>query len=89
MTRYSPPAVLATGFQGSKGQHKRRVGYDPVESDFIQASHSEREYFVDWRGMYDLFAERQPIEELWQKWGQPEIWRLLAWPTLVGCLRRA
>jgi len=23
-----------------------------------------------------LLAERQPIEELWQKWKQPEIWRL-------------
>jgi len=27
-------------------------------------------------GIHDLFAERQPIEELWQKWEQPEIWRL-------------
>ena len=27
-------------------------------------------------GIYDLFAERQAIEELWQKWQQPEIWRL-------------
>ena len=27
-------------------------------------------------GIYDLFADRQPIEELWQKWEQPEIWRL-------------
>jgi dienelactone hydrolase len=27
-------------------------------------------------GIYDLFADRQPIEELWQKWRQPEIWRL-------------
>jgi hypothetical protein len=27
-------------------------------------------------GIHDLFAGRQPIEELWQKWGQPEIWRL-------------
>jgi hypothetical protein len=26
--------------------------------------------------IHDLLAERQPIEELWQKWGQPEIWRL-------------
>ena len=24
----------------------------------------------------DSFAERQPIEELWQKWKQPDIWRL-------------
>jgi len=31
-------------------------------------------------GVQDLFAQReeggQPIEELWQKWEQPEIWRL-------------
>jgi hypothetical protein len=27
-------------------------------------------------GIHDLFAERQPIEELWQKWQHPEIWRL-------------
>ena len=27
-------------------------------------------------GIHDLLAERQPIEELWQKWQQPEIWRL-------------
>jgi pimeloyl-ACP methyl ester carboxylesterase len=27
-------------------------------------------------GMHDLLAKAQPIEELWQKWQQPEIWRL-------------
>jgi hypothetical protein len=27
-------------------------------------------------GIHDLFLERQSIEELWQKWEQPEIWRL-------------
>ena len=27
-------------------------------------------------GIHDLFAAKQPIEELWQKWQQPEIWRL-------------
>jgi pimeloyl-ACP methyl ester carboxylesterase len=27
-------------------------------------------------GIHDLFAQRQPIEDLWQKWRQPEIWRL-------------
>jgi len=27
-------------------------------------------------GIHDLFAARQPIEELCQKWQQPEIWRL-------------
>jgi len=27
-------------------------------------------------GIYTLFGERQWIEELWQKWEQPEFWRL-------------
>jgi hypothetical protein len=27
-------------------------------------------------GIYDLLAAAQPIEELWQTWQQPEIWRL-------------
>ena len=27
-------------------------------------------------GMHDLLAKAQPIEELWQRWQQPEIWRL-------------
>ena len=27
-------------------------------------------------GIHDLLAQAQPIEELWQKWRQPEIWRL-------------
>jgi dienelactone hydrolase len=27
-------------------------------------------------GIHDLFADTQAIEELWQKWQQPEIWRL-------------
>ena len=35
-------------------------------------------------GMYDLFAEAQPIEELWQKWRQPEIWRLPCGHTSGG-----
>ena len=27
-------------------------------------------------GIYDLLAAAQPVEELWQKWAQPEFWRL-------------
>ena len=28
------------------------------------------------QGRYDLFVEAEQTGELWQKWGQPEIWRL-------------
>ena len=27
-------------------------------------------------GIHDLLAAGQPYDELWQKWQQPEIWRL-------------
>jgi pimeloyl-ACP methyl ester carboxylesterase len=27
-------------------------------------------------GIYDLFAPRENVEDLWQAWGQPNIWRL-------------
>lgn len=27
-------------------------------------------------GVHDLFVEKEAIDELWQKWEQPEIWRL-------------
>jgi esterase/lipase len=27
-------------------------------------------------GIHELFGERQSMEDLWQKWGQPETWRL-------------
>jgi len=26
--------------------------------------------------LYDLFVAKDPIEELWQAWDMPEIWRL-------------
>jgi len=26
--------------------------------------------------IHDLFATKEPIEELWEVWGRPEIWRL-------------
>ncbi len=46
-------------------------------------------------GIHDLLAQAQPIEELWQKWQQPEIWRLphghisaLFVPGLIGRVLR-
>jgi hypothetical protein len=46
-------------------------------------------------GIHDLFGDPQPIEELWQKWEQPKIWRLafghvsvLFAPGLTGRVRR-
>ncbi len=35
-----------------------------------------RENILLVQGHYDLFVEAGHTEELWQKWEQPEIWRL-------------
>ncbi len=47
------------------------------------------------QGRYDLFVEAEHTEELWQKWEQPEIWRLphghisgLVVPGLTGRVLR-
>lgn len=54
-----------------------------------------RENILLIEGIHDLFAERRPIEELWQKWERPEIWRLphghVGWlfaPGLTGRVLR-
>jgi pimeloyl-ACP methyl ester carboxylesterase len=45
------------------------------------------------QGRYDLLVEAEQTEELWQKWKQPEIWRLphghVSWmltPGITGCV---
>jgi hypothetical protein len=47
------------------------------------------------QGRYDLFVEADQTEELWQKWGQPDFWRLphghISWmfaPGLTGRVLR-
>jgi len=43
-------------------------------------------------GRYDLLVEAEQTEELWQKWKQPEIWRLshghISWMFTPGLKRR-
>ena len=44
------------------------------------------------QGRYDLLVEAEQTEELWQKWQQPEIWRLphghVSWMFTQGVTRR-
>jgi hypothetical protein len=44
------------------------------------------------QGRYDLLVEAEQTEELWQKWGWPEIWRLphgrISWMLVPGINRR-
>jgi hypothetical protein len=43
-------------------------------------------------GKYDLFIEQAITEELWQKWEQPELWRLphghISWNFAPGVTDR-
>ena len=36
-------------------------------------------------GVHDLFVRAEPVEELWQAWGQPDIWRLPHGHVIIGC----
>ncbi len=44
------------------------------------------------QGRYDLLVEAEQTEELWQKWKQPEIWRLphghIGWMLAPGVTGR-
>jgi len=47
-----------------------------------------RENILLLEGIHDLFARSEPIEELWQAWGRPDIWRLpcghMSFPSGAG-----
>jgi dienelactone hydrolase len=36
-------------------------------------------------GVHDLFVRAEPVEELWQAWGRPDIWRLPHGHVIIGC----
>jgi dienelactone hydrolase len=36
-------------------------------------------------GVHDLFVRAEPVEELWQVWGRPDIWRLPHGHAIIGC----
>ena len=54
-----------------------------------------RENILLMAGLYDMFVGPEPVEELWQAWGQPDLWRLshghISWmgaPGLTGRVLR-
>jgi hypothetical protein len=74
LTRFSHPIFWRRVFRALRPAHE---AMDTTRLNLI-LSHPviPKENILLIEGIYDLFAEAQPIEELWQKWGQPEIWRL-------------
>jgi pimeloyl-ACP methyl ester carboxylesterase len=74
MKRSSPPVFWRRAFQALRPAHE---AMDATRLNLILTTPIiPKENILLIEGIHDLFAERQPIEELWQKWKQPEIWRL-------------
>jgi hypothetical protein len=74
MKRSSPPVFWRRVFQALRPAHE---AMDTTRLNLILSTPViPQENILLIEGIHDLFAERQPIEELWQKWEQPEIWRL-------------
>ena len=68
----------------------RRVAYaafDETPVNLISSTPSiRRENILLIEGVNDLIADKEPIEQLWQAWGQPEIWRLPFGHRSIFCL---
>jgi len=74
MKRSSPPVFWRRVFEALRPAHE---AMDTTRLNLILSKPViPKENILLIEGIHDLFAERQPIEELWQKWEQPEIWRL-------------
>jgi len=77
MWRSSPPVVwrrVRKAFQALRPAHE---AMDTTRLNLILSKPViPKENILLIKGIHDLFADTQPIEELWQKWEQPEIWQL-------------
>ena len=73
----SPPVVwwrVREAFQALRPAHE---AMDTTRLNLILSTPViPKENILLIEGIYDLFGDPQLIEELWQKWQQPEIWRL-------------
>jgi hypothetical protein len=76
-TKFSPPVVLPWV---RKALQDLRPAHEAMDTTRLNLTLSmpviPKENILLIEGIYDLLARRQEIEELWQKWQQPEIWRL-------------
>ena len=77
MWRSSPPLVwrgVRKAFQALRPAHE---AMDTTRLNLMSSTPViPKENILLIKGIHDLFADTQPIEELWKKWEQPEIWRL-------------
>jgi pimeloyl-ACP methyl ester carboxylesterase len=95
-TRCSQPVVWPWAREALQALRPAREAMDTTRLNLgLSTPVIPKENILLIEGIHDLFAEPQPIEEVWQKWEQPEIWRLphghisaLFVPSLTGRVLR-
>ena len=76
-TRFSPPVVWRRFREALQALRPAHEAMDATRLNLtLSTPVIPKENILLIFGIHDLFAEGQPYEELWQKWQQPEIWRL-------------
>ena len=77
MWRSSPPVVWRRARKAFQALRPAHEAMDTTRLNLMCSTpFIPKENILLIKGIHDLFADTQPIEELWQKWEQPEIWRL-------------
>ncbi len=75
--KYSPPVVWRRVRETLQALRPAHEAMDTTRLNLILSTPViPKENILLIVGIHDLFAAGQPYEELWQKWQQPEIWRL-------------
>jgi len=75
--RCSPPVVWRRVREALQALRPAQEAMDTTRLNLILSTPvipKENILLID--GIHELFGERQSMEDLWQKWEQPEIWRL-------------
>lgn len=66
------------------GQLCEKLNLTPLNLTRIHPAISKKNILVI-EGAYDLMCPQSDVEDLWQMWGQPDIWRLPYGHTGVCC----
>jgi hypothetical protein len=75
--RFSPPVVWRRFREALQALRPAHEAIDTTRLNLILSTPViPKENILLIEAIHDLLAQRQPIDELWQKWQQPEIWRL-------------